>query len=184
MARNITKSELQSISRSFTVNEQRQILKSARSQSVSVATFLSHSSKDIEILPGVINILKNHGAVVYIDEVDPNMPPYTSHETARLLKERINNSKRFVLLTSENSKDSRWVPWELGLADGYKSMNRIALFPSSDSMYVDKWSSWEYLGLYLKIVWGKLRGYDKEVWMVLDEESNTATELSAWLSGS
>jgi MTH538 TIR-like domain (DUF1863). len=183
MARNITKSELESFTRNFTLNEQRQILKAARNQSVSVSTFLSHSSKDVDILPGVVNILKNHGAAVYIDEVDPNMPPYTSHETARLLKSRINESKRFVLLTSENSKDSRWVPWELGIADGYKNINRIALFPSSENMYADRWSSWEYLGLYLKIVWGKLQGYDKDVWMVLDEESNTATELSNWLAG-
>ncbi len=39
------------------------------------------------------------------------------------------------------------------------------------------------MGLYDRIVWGKLKGYEKEVWMVLDEVDNTATELSAWLRG-
>jgi hypothetical protein len=183
MARNITKSELESISNKFSVNQRQQLIKSYTSQEISTSTFLSHSSKDIEIIPGVLTILKNHGASVYIDEIDPNMPPYTSHETANILKNKIKESKRFVLLTSENSKDSRWVPWELGIADGYKDLAKIALFPSSEKIYNDDWSSWEYLGLYLRIVWGKLQGHDNEVWMVLDKKTNTATELSSWLSG-
>jgi hypothetical protein len=111
------------------------------------------------------------------------MPPYTSATTAALLKSRICETSRFVLLASTNSKDSRWVPWELGIADGVKLPAHIALFPASDSPYEQSWASWEYLGLYDRIVWGKLNGYDGNVWMVLDEKSNTATELRRWLRG-
>src|SRR3546814_18088347 len=82
-------------------------------------------------------------------------------------------TKRFVLLASKNSKDSRWVPWELGVADGYKGLTKIALFPASDSSHEQAWASWEYLGLYRRIVWGDLQGHQKRVWMVLDEKRNT-----------
>ena len=111
------------------------------------------------------------------------MPPYTTDETAALLKQRINQTKRFVLLTSNNSKDSRWVPWELGIADGAKGLGKIALFPASDNTNDDSWTSWEYLGLYQRIVWGMLQGHQEELWMVLDHKANTAVTLRSWLSG-
>ncbi len=126
-------------------------------------------------------MLENHGARVYVDEVDPEMPPYTSAETAKILKGRISQSGKFVVLTSKNSKDSRWVPWELGIADGYKTLANIALFPSSETTPDISWAEWEYLGLYHRIVWGRLEGYRDAVWMVLDHKNNTATELAAWL---
>lgn len=74
-----------------------------------------------------ILVLEGHGAQVYVDEVDPEMAPYTNTETAAILKSRIRQSKKLVLLTSKNSKESRWVPWELGVADGYKDLGNIAV---------------------------------------------------------
>lgn len=91
------------------------------------------------------------------------MPSHTSEETAELLKKRIVECTRFVLLTSPNSKDSRWVPWELGVADGKKGIHKIAIFGASDSAGLDDWSSWEYMGFYPKIIWGKLQGYSNEL---------------------
>lgn len=75
-------------------------------------------------MAGAIEVIASHGGVPYIDEVDPAMPSHTSEETAELLKKRIVECKRFVLLTSPNSKDSRWVPWELGVADGKKGFTK------------------------------------------------------------
>lgn len=132
---------------------------------------------------GAIRVLENHGATVYVDEIDPAMPPYTTEATAAILKSRIKQTRHFVLLASQNSKDSRWVPWELGIADGYKDLSSIALFPASENSHERAWASWEYLGLYRRIVWGDLEGYDKKLWMVIDEKKNTATRLSEWLKG-
>ncbi|QIA03840.1 toll/interleukin-1 receptor domain-containing protein [Pseudomonas fluorescens] len=182
MARNVTKAELRAFTANRSKSGREQLLRSNAS-SGGTSTFLSHSSKDHELLEGAMEVLYNHGARVYIDEIDPEMPPYTSTETAALLKQRISQTRRFVLLTTENSKESRWVPWELGVADGEKSLVNIALFPASDSTYDDSWTSWEYLGLYQRIVWGKLSGHEKELWMVLDAKANTAVTLSNWLSG-
>ncbi|TBZ85561.1 toll/interleukin-1 receptor domain-containing protein [Rhizobium leguminosarum] len=177
----ITSDELRSYAAKRSEAEQARMRMAARSRSPQGATFLSHSSKDKDLVVGAIIVLENHGAQVYIDEVDPEMPPYTNTDTANLLKSRIRQSRKFVLLTSKNSKESRWVPWELGVADGYKDLPNIALFPSSDTAYDMSWADWEYLGLYHRIVWGKHQNYEKEIWMVLDQRTFTATELSAWL---
>jgi len=177
----ITKSQLRSIGTQITATEQATLRKFAASRSLSGSTFLSHSSKDDDLVVGAIRVLEGHGAAVYVDEIDPEMPPYTNEETAKLLKSRIHQTQRFVLLASDNSKDSRWVPWELGIADGDKGLTSIALFPASDTSHDNSWASWEYLGLYRRIVWGDLQGHQKRVWMVLDEPRNTATELSQWL---
>jgi len=180
----ITKSELRDFASRQTLHEQASLRKSARDRDPQGSTFLSHSSKDQDLVVGAMIVLRNHGASVYIDEVDPEMPPYTNDETAALLKSRIRQAGNFVLLTSENSRDSRWVPWELGVADGYKGLARIALFPASEKSYDQSWASWEYLGLYRRIVWGDMAGHEKPIWMVLNQKKNTATPLSQWLSGS
>ena len=176
-----TKSDLRRIEADLSSERRSNLRNSAESRSPLNATFLSHSTKDEDLVVGAIEVLTNHGASVYIDKIDPAMPPYTSAVTANLLKARIRQSKKFVLLATENSKASKWVPWELGLADGYKDIRNLALFPALESAYEDSWTSWEYMGLYRKIVWGNLDGYQGQVWMVYDKEKNTATELSAWL---
>lgn len=103
MARNVTTAELRSSAANLTKNTRDSLIKSTASTAV-MSTFLSHSSKDKEILAGAIEVLQSHGAVVYIDEIDPEMPPYTSEATAELLKQRISQTKRFVLLTTKNSR--------------------------------------------------------------------------------
>lgn len=179
----ITRGELRRYASDISFVEQASVRKRAASNDPNGATFLSHSSKDQDLVVGAVRVLEDHGAKVYIDEIDPEMPPYTTDETASLLKKRIGQTKRFVLLASPNSKESRWVPWELGIADGDKGIEKIALFPAADTSHEKAWASWEYLGLYRRIVWGDLQGYQKKVWMVIDEKRNVATELSKWLSG-
>ncbi len=176
-----TKAELRDWGSRVTLNEQSTLEREARTRSVLNATFLSHSSKDKELVAGAMKILREHGALVYIDSVDPEMPPYTTEETAAKLKERIRQSKKFVLLATANSKESKWVPWELGAADGYKGIPNIAIFPAVDGKTDISWTKWEYMGLYRRIVWGDHKSYQKPIWMVLDHERNEATELRAWL---
>tara|TARA_R110002049_G_scaffold2823_15_gene22916 strand:+ start:2638 stop:3192 length:555 start_codon:yes stop_codon:yes gene_type:complete len=183
MVKYVTESELRKFASEIPLSEQTNLRKSAASHSLRGATFLSHSSRDDDLVVGAIRILKNHGAAVYVDEKDPEMPPYTSDETAALLKTRIKETKRFVMLASKNSKGSRWVPWELGCADGYKGLDRIALFPALDEVSDTAWTSSEYLGLYRRIVWGNLEGHEAPLWMVWNQKNDTATRLRDWLGG-
>ncbi|MGD7187608.1 toll/interleukin-1 receptor domain-containing protein [Ralstonia pseudosolanacearum] len=183
MIQYITKSELRQFASQLPLSEQASVRKVASSARLLGSTFLSHSSKDEDLVIGAIRVLEGHGGKVYVDEIDPEMPPYTNDETAALLKKRIHQTNRFVLLASKNSQESRWVPWELGIADGDKGLERIALFPASDNSDDQAWASWEYLALYRRIVWGNLQGYKDPLWMVLDEKRNTAIPLSEWLTG-
>src|SRR5438105_3224513 len=123
----ITRDEIRRTAGSLT--EQASILRKALNRSPDGSTFLSHSSKDAELLPGVVAILERHGASVYVDKKDEALPPNTSRETAEILRSRIRTCKKFVLFTTKSSKDSRWMPWELGLADGFKRFGNTAVLP-------------------------------------------------------
>lgn len=180
MAQFITFSELKSIGDQITE-------KRAYVENFSVRrpcdTFLSHSSADDQLLPAVIKILTNHGATVYVDDGDQRLPKNPSPKTAQILKDTIKDCRRFVLFVTTNSKDSRWIPWELGLGDGMKSEYSVALFPSAEHSYETSWSEQEYLGLYQRIVWGTFKDKYKAEWMVLNHHKNTATPLGKWIKG-
>ncbi len=143
--------------------------------------FLSHSSKDKDILPSVINFLSGYGVNVYIDKTDEELPRITSPETGEILKNRIQEARKFIVLVSESSRHSKWMPWELGIADEKKKISNIALLPAvQDSSFPD-WPQQEYLGLYPRIVYSNFKGQQQSVWMVLNHHENTGTELNEWL---
>jgi hypothetical protein len=163
-------------------DRRQRVLKEAQNRSPTASTFLSHSSKDEEYVAGAIVILSAHGAAVYIDKKDETIPPYTNRETARILRDRIRECRKFVMLATTQSKDSKWMPWELGLADGFKSPANTAIFPGVDSTRDTRWAEREYLGIYDRIVWGQLEGYEKPLWMVWDHSANKAVTLTHWLA--
>lgn len=154
-------------------------IKKVSLSSIKNNVFLSHSSQDIDKLESVISFLEGYGVKVYIDKTDNNLPRVTSIETAQILKDNINKSDKFIVLVSENSKNSKWIPWELGIADIAKSNPNIALLPAAENF--PDWTKQEYMGLYSKVSRGNLEGYAEEVWMVWDHKKNTAVELGKWL---
>jgi hypothetical protein len=178
-----TTADLRRFGAGMVIQEQQTIVKNARERSPAGSTFLSHSSADAEFLPGLIKLLENHGAAVYVDKKDPTLPPYTSPETATALRQRIALSRKFILFASKNSKESRWVPWELGIADGIKDPRSTAIFPAVEMTNDTTWTKQEYLGIYDRVVWGDLEGFSAKVWMVYKEKQHTAIELSRWIAG-
>lgn len=182
MVRYITRDEIKRFTTGRTNFSESAVLRKAADRAPSGATFLSHSSKDVDLLPGVILLLEEHGAKVYIDKKDDALPPYTSRETAKILRGRIDQSRKFILLVTKNSKDSRWMPWELGIADGYKRSPNVAILPSPELASENSWAEQEYLGVYDRVARGRLEGFSSEVFMVYNQEKHSATELSRWLS--
>jgi hypothetical protein len=159
------------------------LLKEASRTKTGKTVFLSYSSKDKDHLPAVISILENHGGRVYVDSDDDRLPNTPNKETAEILRGSVRSCRRFVLFVTTNSKDSRWIPWELGLADGEKGQQLVALFPTAEKSYEQKWSETEYLGLYQRIVWGKIEDIMQDNgWIVLNHEKNTAVTLTRWLT--
>lgn len=177
MIRYVTFDDLKSISIQKSVDT---LIRESFSRSTYGSTFLSYSSSDLELLPAVISILENHGTSVYMDRKDPRMPEKTSKETGRLLRDTINKCKNFIMFVTSNSKDSKWIPWELGLADGNKSEYKVAIFPSVEKSYETEWTEQEYLGLYDRVIWGNFTGKEPE-WLVYNHEKNSAWKLAEWL---
>ena len=156
------------------------LLKEA-SASEGKTVFLSHSSADDELLPGVIRILEVHGGKVYVDKKDPALKQMDIFDIANRLRGAVRTCRKCVLLVTPRSKGSSWIPWELGLGDGCNRDTNVALFPSAETAGEQQWSEQEYLGLYRRIIWGDLQGEDKPCWIVLDHRKTTASKLGDWL---
>lgn len=111
-----------------------------------VTIFLSHSHKDKDLIKGLITVLAEQGVAVYVDWNDDSMPRITSRETAERIKDRIGEMELFAILATQNGLNSRWVPWETGVADQMKPSPNILVIPVADSS--GKYLGNEYLQLY------------------------------------
>lgn len=169
--------ELRQVGRSI---DAERILRSASTGPDGKTVLLSHSLEDRQLLPAVISILEEHGARVYVDLNDQRLPATPSAETGAILRETIIRCPKFVIFVTTNSKDSRWIPWELGIADGDKTADHVALFPSAETSDDQSWTDREYLGIYRRIVLGHLQG--KPRWMVYSHHDSALYLLRDWLA--
>lgn len=121
--------------------------------------FLSHSYKDKEIIPALKYQLEEMGYTVYVDWITDKLlsRENVNKKTAEVLQKRMQQSKCLVYATSENSQDSRWMPWELGYFDGIKT-KMIGILPirKEKNDFTDDFKGEEYLGLYYYVTIDKL----------------------------
>ena len=110
------------------------------------SVFLSHSHRDQDVVAAAGIFLNEFGVSIYVDWKDDTMPTVTSPESASRIKTRTRENNKFILLATNNAVASRWVPWELGVADDAKGRDRIAILPVSDTGQT--WQGNEYLGIY------------------------------------
>jgi hypothetical protein len=110
--------------------------------------FLSHASKDGDLILGVKSLLESFGFKVYVDWVDdPQLDrSKVSKETADLLRRRLRQSTSLVWAATEAASDSKWMPWELGYFDGFRP-NQVAILPLVDNAS-DAFKGQEYIALY------------------------------------
>ena len=86
------------------------------------------------------------------------------------------------MLATPRTKDSKWIPWELGLGDGVHGDDDVALFPSAEETWDQEWANQEFLGLYRRIVYGDHTSYPgKRIWMVINHRNSAAVPLGDWL---
>jgi hypothetical protein len=147
-----------------------------------VSVFLSHSRRDRDLALLVKEALESQGIDVYVDWLDEGMPIEVTPETARLLRARIDANSLLLLLATNNALESRWVPWELGYADGKHGHSGVGVLPVQRRG--ETYSGNEYLGLYreLSLETSTSGWYSKS-----KQASRSASEVSigSWLrSGS
>lgn len=111
-----------------------------------ITVFLSHSHKDEELVKGLIELLAEQDIYIYVDWNDSSMSRITSGETARKIKKRIQELRLFFFLATENGLNSKWCPWELGVADSFKKWENILIIPVADPS--GHFEGNEYLQIY------------------------------------
>lgn len=136
--------------------------------------FLSHSHHDADLVGAAASFLTTQGVYVYVDWMDRGMPSQTSSVTAARIKQKIDANHKFVLLVTENSRSSKWVPWELGCADGIRGLDHMAILGVEDRAGALKGS--EYLGLYAQI-WPS----NDDDWVVVKPGQDRVKRLKDWL---
>ena len=74
--------------------------------------FLSHSYQDKEIIPHLKKTLENLGFRVYVDWINDKFfsREDVDKKTAALLQKRMSQSRSLFYATSQNSKNSKWMP--------------------------------------------------------------------------
>ncbi|HEY3295658.1 MAG TPA: toll/interleukin-1 receptor domain-containing protein [bacterium] len=117
--------------------------------SARISLLLSHSHKDHQLAEGLKNFLASQGVDLYIDWKDHEMTPPPTAATADKIKGKIRECGYFMLLATQNGLASRWVPWELGIADGFKARENIFVVPVDDAY--GKTHGSEYILLYPSI---------------------------------
>jgi len=138
-----------------------------------VTIFLSHSHRDHDLVLRVKEFLRGQGVEVFVDWLDNGMPEVTSGETATKIKSKIEENDKFIVLITENSKSSKWVPWELGFADKAKGLDKVLIIPISED---DKeFTGVEYLGIYFSLEWYNGR------WVVWRSDPTRLLDLVKWL---
>ena len=109
--------------------------------------FLSHKHTDKEYVFYLKKLLAELEINLYVDWLDGSMPEHTNAETAREIKDKIEEMDKFILLATDDAIHSRWCNWELGLAHNTKfDKDKLALFPVRQDG--SNWSGSEYMQLY------------------------------------
>ena len=110
--------------------------------------FISHNSKDEDEIIDFFKLLNEKHYVAYIDWVNDKFDlkrEWCNASTAEVIKERIRQSRVFVLYLTEQTLKSQWCPWELGYADALGK--KICIFQrfKSDSKIPEFYSTYPKL---------------------------------------
>jgi hypothetical protein len=171
----LTESNIRTMAASLGLNESALASKGLNKQASSYKTvFLSHSHDDRPLVEPIRRLLAGQGVILYVDWKDPEMPPVTNPDTARKIKRRIIDADKFVMLASNRSLRSRWVPWELGIGDTAKNLTNVAVFPVTPDY--GTWEGSEYVGIYSRI-----EKADSGQLAVFEPGMNTGILLKDWL---
>ncbi len=142
--------------------------------------FLSHSFDDKELILGVALTLEDLGHSVYLDwRDDPQLDRKNVNQaTAVKLRDRMKASKCLFYSTTENSSNSKWMPWELGYKDGNNS--RSAILPIKATTQTS-FEGQEYLGVYPYVVQREDTNAKERIW--IHRAPDIYVVFEAWLNG-
>jgi len=151
-------------------------IEEATSHALSCDTFLAHSSSDIDLISKIIEYFINKlNAKPYIDKDDMELPKTTSPKTASLLIGNIEACKKFIIVVTDNSINSKWVPWELGIANASKKYNDVAVLQIEGKEVDGECKDNEYLGIN-----NQIRQRSGEL-IVYNPDTEKSISINEWL---
>lgn len=113
--------------------------------------FISYSSKDLNYVKTVAELLIDQGFLVYIDDNDSMLDKKNvTDETPKRLARIMESCACLVYVCTDNSVESLWCPWEIGYMS-CKSNFKCAILPVIDEInsYI---KHREYLLAYPEII--------------------------------
>lgn len=134
--------------------------------------FLSHSYSDRNIIPKLKSKLELLGYSVYVDWINDKL----------LSRENV-TSKSLFYATSENTQNSKWMPWELGYFDGLKN-KRVAILPlkTDTNGFGEDFKGQEYLGLYYWVDIVTAKNSTRKT-LFINARSNKYSNYDKWVTG-
>lgn len=131
--------------------------------------FLSHSYADAKSVQSLIEkdlldlkhkFLTEYNLSVYVDWiVDSHLDrSHVDATTASVLRVTMDHCRCLIYVTTDQSANSKWMPWELGYFDGKKG--RVAILPVVDN-HMSSYNGQEYLSLYPYVDEVELAGSSK-----------------------
>lgn len=112
--------------------------------------YLSYAILDKKLVIKTATFLKSVYQNIHIDWAEYSMSEKNCIDNATNIKNKIITNNKFILIATSASIFSRWVNWELGIADSNKySTDNLAIFPIVDPK--SNWHGNDYLNIYPRI---------------------------------
>lgn len=146
--------------------------------------FLSHSYVDADLVLRLKRAIEQLGFSIYVDWIeDPHLDRHNVvPATADFIRKRIDSCSCLLYVSTTNSPNSKWMPWELGYSDG-KKKGKTAILPIlSSSTSTESYQGQEYLGLYYYIARGTIINTNNDTLWV-HRDANTYVLFKNWLAG-
>lgn len=164
-------------------NNQQRLFERNKDSTRTYDIFLSHRSKDANVILGLLDSLNNYGYSVYVDwKEDPQLDRSNINKaTSETLKKRMNESKCLLYATTKHAGESKWMPWELGYMDGKKDKAAILPIFQNDDTSTGDYVGQEYLGIYPYAIEAETTKGINKIWIC--ESSDIYTSFDKWLTG-
>lgn len=168
-------------------DEARRELRDAASRGIKSSdqydVFLSHRYLDAKEVLALKKIIESFGLTVYVYWIDsPEISQATvTKETAASLREVMKRSSSLLYAWSENSSESKWMPWELGYSDGVHG--KVAIIPVTDQQTSsESFDGQEYLGIYPYLTLTPNKAGQEKLWV--RNSASSYVLLPEWIQGS
>lgn len=131
--------------------------------------FISHKNSDASLAEKVARRVRINGLDTYLDTIDDALVK-DGPELADILLERMGKCQQLIAVVSSSTKDSWWVPWEIGV--GSEKAFRMASYSESYvslPSYLKKWPALHtnrHIDLYCE--------YSKRTEVILNSRMRTA----------